>query len=131
MEGRTINVGYAGFWPYVFYNPSVHRLDGVDVVLMNLLEKRMKFKIKIAESFFNRPVAEIIGKVRKDRYFIYLPRIIECKHLRNRDKLSIIFIFWFFAHTIPELTCRFLSWESFMLVSARGNPEFPSSGGKS
>ena len=65
LEGRTLNVGFAGFWPYVYWSTTETRVIGVDVMLMDILEEKMNFNYKIVDPFFNRPIAEVIGKVRK------------------------------------------------------------------
>ena len=64
LEGRTLKVGFAGFWPYISWSEAEARLAGVDVMLMDVLEEKMNFNYEIVDPFFNRPVAEIIGKVR-------------------------------------------------------------------
>ena len=63
LEGRTFKVGFAGFWPYISWSEAETRLAGVDVMLMDVLEEKMNFNYEIVDPFFNRPVAEIIGKV--------------------------------------------------------------------
>ena len=71
--GSTLNVGFAGFWPYIYWSETETRVIGVDVMLMDILEEKMNFNYEIVDPFFNRPIAEIIGKVRRmsslDIYF--------------------------------------------------------------
>ena len=64
VEGKILQAGFAGFWPYVFWSGSEARLIGADVMLMDILQQKMNFNYDIADSFFNHPVPEIIGKVR-------------------------------------------------------------------